>query len=178
MYHPLAAGRIAADLPGTQARRAGTRPGGAGLLAHQHELARGFETEDFARALALEDGRLDGEVERMVRDPSYQSFSHRHHAYKRRGLYAEQITAMQEAVGKERMLVMESERFFEEPETEYARLLDFLALPQTPPARFERYNTRSRADMDDALRQRLRGFYDEPDAALASLLGRPPAWRE
>ena len=59
--------------------------------AYKHELARGFETEPFERALELEDERLEGQAERMLADPDYQSFSHRHHAYLRRGQYAEQL---------------------------------------------------------------------------------------
>ena len=59
--------------------------------AYKHELARGFETEPFERALELEDERLAGQAERMLADPDYQSFSHRHHAYVRRGQYAEQL---------------------------------------------------------------------------------------
>ncbi|MEZ5193587.1 MAG: hypothetical protein R2734_14550 [Nocardioides sp.] len=42
----------------------------------------------FARAIELEDARLEGETERMLADPAYQSFNHRHHAYRRRGEYA------------------------------------------------------------------------------------------
>ena len=62
--------------------------------AYKHELARGFETEPFDKALELEDERLEGEVERMLADSDYQSFSHRHHAYLRRGHYAEQLNRL------------------------------------------------------------------------------------
>ena len=53
--------------------------------AHAHELARGFETEPFERALELEDQRLSGEAERIVADPGYLSHSHQHHAYRAQG---------------------------------------------------------------------------------------------
>ena len=42
--------------------------------AHAHELARGYETEPFERALELEDERLAGEAERIVSEPGYLSY--------------------------------------------------------------------------------------------------------
>ncbi len=41
--------------------------------AYKHELARGFETESFERALDLEPERTAGEAERLLEDPAYRA---------------------------------------------------------------------------------------------------------
>ena len=144
--------------------------------AHKHELARGYETESFERALELEDERLAGQEERMRADPGYQSFSHRHHAYLRRGQYAEQLVRLRQFFPAERIHVIESESFFEQPERTYGGLLDFLELPPVLPERFDRWNGRPSAPMSDATRARLREHFSSHDESLAALLGRHPAW--
>ena len=75
MFHPLAAERIDRDLPGVKVLVLLRDPVERAYSAHAHELARGFETEDFRTALDLEEERLDGEVERLLADPGYRSHS-------------------------------------------------------------------------------------------------------
>lgn len=177
MYHPLAPARIARDLPDARLVVLLRDPVERAWSAFKHESARGFETEPFGRALDLEDERLAGEAERMRAEPGYQSFHHRHHSYVRRGRYAEQIAVLREAVGADRVLVVDANRFFADPFSEFAGVLDWLGLPQWRPAQIEAHNARPSDAMPDAVQQRLRRAFAEPDAALAELLGRPPSWR-
>ena len=93
MFHPLAADRIAADLPGVRLLVLVRDPVERAYSAHAHERARGFETEPFERALELEPARLAGEAERIAAEPGYLSASHQHHAYRARGRYVEQLRA-------------------------------------------------------------------------------------
>src|SRR5205814_7641192 len=81
MFHPLAGARIAADLPGVKLLVLVRDPVERAYSAHAHEIARGFETEPFERALELEEQRCAGEVERILADPRYESHAHRHQAY-------------------------------------------------------------------------------------------------
>ena len=60
LFHPLAAGRIARDLPGVRVIVLIRDPVERAYSAHAHELARGYETGTFEQALALEAGRLAG----------------------------------------------------------------------------------------------------------------------
>jgi len=176
MFHPCAAERIAHHLPDVRILAMLRDPVERAYSAWKHESARGFETEPFERALALEDERLAGEVERIRSEPGYYSFSHRHHAYARRGQYAEQLKRLQEHLPAHQIHVVESEAFFERPEETYVEVLDFLALPHLLPDRFDRWNGRPSAPMDDAVRAELRAHFLEHDRALAAILGRSPAW--
>jgi hypothetical protein len=176
MFHPCAAERLAKDLPNLKILAMLRDPVERAYSAHKHELARGYETEHFERALELEDERLAGQVERMVADPGYQSFSHRHHAYLRRGQYAEQLRRLGGFFGEDRIHVIESESFFQEPEETYGRVLDFLELPTVMPGRFDRWNGRPSAPMPATTRAQLRAHFSSHDASLAEMLGREPAW--
>ena len=180
MYHPQAAARIALDLPGARLLVLVRDPVERAYSQHHHEVARGFETErDLGAALALEAARLHRQEERLAEDPAYYSFAHQHHAYRARGEYARYLTVMAQHVGRERIHVVESERFFAEPADVFDEVCEFLGLPTSleRPA-FEKHNARPRAGaMDEGLRRDLYAHYQPHDEALARWLGRMPIWR-
>jgi hypothetical protein len=179
MHHPLAPQRIAQDLPGVRLVVVLRDPVERSYSAHRHEFARGFETEEsFERAVELEPERLAGEVDRMVADSSYRSFSHRHHSYLDRSQYVTQVRTLFDLFGRDRVHVLDSESFFSRPAEEFEQVLDFLRLSSWQPPSFDRHNARPRAPMSDATRQRLNRHFDPYDAELSSLLGRPLAWRD
>jgi len=177
MFHPLAAERISRDLPGVKLLVLVRDPVERAYSAHAHELARGYETEPFERALELEDQRLAGEAERIVSEPGYLSHSHQHHAYLTRGLYAGQLDRLGQAVGRDRVHVVDSGRFFTDPEPVYDGVLDFLGLRQHGYPVFERHNARPRSPMPETLRATLNDHFAAPDERLTGWLGHPPSWR-
>jgi hypothetical protein len=177
MFHPLAADRIAKHLPDVKVVALVRDPVERAFSAYKHELARGFETEDFETALALEPERLAGEVERLQADPSYQSFHHRHHAYVGRGRYAEQIVRLRQALSPEQVMVIDANRFFAEPVEQFARLQKWLGLPVHNPAKVEQANARPSKPMPDSLRSVLLDTFESSDVELAKLLGTTPSWR-
>jgi hypothetical protein len=176
MYHPFAIERIAQDLPQVKLVVMLRDPVERAYSAYQHELKRGYEWETFERALDLEDERLVGEVERMRADVKYESFTHRHHSYTRRGHYAEQLEEVLRHFPREQLHVMESETFFERPEVEYDKLIAFLGAKPFQPAKFDRYNAQPRSPMADPTRARLEAHFAPHDEKLAALLQHSPHW--
>ena len=177
MFHPFALQRLARDYPNIKLVAMLRDPVERAYSAYKHEYARNFEAEsDFVRALDLEDSRLEGEYERMAADPDYESFSHRHHAYRRRGQYAEQLQRALRYFSPEQLHVMESEAFFADGAAEYAKLLKFLELAPWIPQDFEQFNARPGAPMPAEAHQRLTSHYMSHDEDLADLLGRRPFW--
>lgn len=177
MFHPLAGRRIARDLPGVRLVVLLRDPVERAYSAHAHEIARGYETEDFPRALELEERRLDGQDGRLLEEPDYYSHSHQHHAYLARGRYSEQLDRLERLFGREHICVVDSDRFFNRPEQEYGKVLDFLGLPVMGDPKFERHNARSRAPMAEPLRARLDDYFRPFDEQLTRWLGATPSWR-
>ncbi|MEP7089085.1 MAG: sulfotransferase [Nocardioidaceae bacterium] len=178
LFHPLAAERIARDLPGVRLVVMVREPVERAYSAHRHELARGFETEEFERALELEPERTEGEREKMLADPSYQSFEHRHHSYLARSRYSEQIVRLQEAVGADRVWIVDADRFFEQPHEEFELLRAWLGLAPWRPTSVEQWNARPRDPLSPELRSRLTDYFEPFDRVLAEQMGRTPRWRE
>jgi hypothetical protein len=177
MFHPLAADRIAHDLPEVKLLVLVRDPVERAYSAHAHELARGFETEPFPRALELEDERLRGEADRMTQDPGYLSHSYQHHAYLARGRYAEQLDRLEGIFGTDRLHVIDSGDFFTEPEPVYDAVLGFLGLRRLGYPEFERHNARPRSPMPPSLRTELDDYFLPFDEKLGRWLVRPPSWR-
>ena len=177
MFHPLAGQRIARSLPDVRLIVLLRDPVERAHSAHAHELARGFETEPFERAIALEAERLAGERERMLADPGYDSWSWQHHAYATRGQYVVQPVALEQHVGRERLHVADSQDFFARPAEVFPSVLRFLGLPDHPGTVYEQHNGRPRAPMPAALRRRLEEHFAPYDERLAAWWGRTPSWR-
>jgi Sulfotransferase domain len=177
MFHPLAGQRIAADLPGVKLLVLLRDPVERAYSAHTHETARGFETEPFERALELEPVRLAGEEAKLIADPTYQSHSHQHNAYVTRGRYADQLRRLEGLFGRDRIHVVDSQRFFTDPEPVFAEVVDFLGIGPAGGIGFERHNARPRSPMPDALRRELEDQLADSDAELEKWLGAPPSWR-
>lgn len=179
LFHPLAAERIARDLPGVKVIVLVRDPVERAWSAHAHELARGFETEpSFERAVALEEERLAGEEERLRREPHATSHAHRHHAYLARGRYADQLDRLAAHLGRDRVLVLDSGDLFADPRPAFERLYAFLGLPAAGEVHLGRHNARPRTSpMPDRLRRALREHFAPWDERLRPWLGADPSWR-
>jgi hypothetical protein len=176
LFHPLAGERLARDLPGVKLLVLVRDPVERAYSAHAHELARGYETEPFERALELEADRIAGERERILADPSYRSHSLQHHAYRARGEYATQLEALEALVGRDRIHVVDSGDFFTRPEGVYDGVLEFLELPRADHPRFQRHNAEPRPPFPSPLRKRLAEHYLPFDERLARWLPEAPSW--
>ena len=175
LYHPQAMERLGHDLPAVKLVAMLRDPVERAFSAHKHELARGYEHEGFERALALEDDRLTGEVERIRADPGYESFAHRHYSYRHRGQYAEQLDRVFEYFPRAQVRVIDSAGYFSQPAREYRQLLEFLGLTPFEP-RFAAANARPGPPLDAKDRRMLEEHFAPHDERLAKLLGRQPGW--
>ncbi|WGX96060.1 sulfotransferase domain-containing protein [Nocardioides sp. L-11A] len=178
LFHPLAADRLARDLPGCQVVALVRDPVARAHSAHRHESARGFENLPFADAVALEAVRTAGQAHLLVTDPGAASFAHRHHAYLQRGEYAVQLARYVTALGRERVHVVDAGALFADPVGVYVDLQRRLGLTVHRPDEVGRWNERPGDPLPPDLAAALRRRFDGPDAALAELLGRTPSWRE
>lgn len=176
MYHPLAPERIAADRPDIKLVAMLRDPVERAYSAWKHESARGFESLDFEAALRVEDHRLAGEVDRMRQDPSYRSFEHRHHSYRRRGEYRLQLERFTSLMSRAQMHVIYSEDFFGDPVPGFLRLCKFLQVEPLPDVDVRRYNARPSSSMPKGARAELTEHYSRLRPELEEYVGHPAPW--
>ena len=176
LFHPLAAERAAALVPQARVIALLRDPVDRALSHYNHEVALGREPLSFEDALAAEDGRLEGEVERMLADPRYFSFAWWNHTYAARGRYAEQLEPWLRAFPAEQVLVLTTEELDADTQGAYDRVLDLVGLPPHRLPSFPHVFSREYAPMADETRDRLRAQFAGPNARLAELLGRDPGW--
>lgn len=177
MFHPLAPARIAAALPDVKLIAALRDPVERAWSHYRYSVARGFEDLSPGEALDREPERLAGEVERIEADPGYQSYAHRHHTYAARGHYADQIRALHERFGPERVLVLQSEALFAGPSTALQSAFRFLGLDETPVlGGLPVYKAGRDQTMSPAVRSRLEAYYAEPNERLYALPGVDFRW--
>ena len=175
LFHPLAPQRAAALLPGLRVIALVRNPIDRALSHYHHEVALGREPLPFEQALARENERMEGELERM-RDPRYFSNAWWNFTYASRGRYAEQLERWLAFVPRERLLVIPSEDLLERPGETYAEVLAFLGAPPHQLASYPRVFEREYAEMDPGTRGELRDVFAEPNRRLYELLGRDLGW--
>jgi hypothetical protein len=130
LHHPLAAARARRSVPEARLIVLVRDPVERASSHYREQRRRGFEPlGTFEEALAAEPGRTEGEVERLVADPRYRSFTFEHQAYAGQGEYVEALERWADAFGPEAMCVLRSEDLFADVQGRYDAVLRFLGLP-------------------------------------------------
>ena len=176
LFHPLAAARIRAALPGVRLVVVLRDPVERAWSHHAYEVARGLEQLPFEAAVEIEEERLRGEEERIAHDPAYVSRAHRHHSYVARGLYDAQLTRLFACFPPDDVLVLDHEELFRDPVAGFARVHRFLGLPVVVPRRIPRLKPSGAPPMPTALRRRLAERFAASNAATFARLGRELPW--
>jgi len=170
LFHPLAPARVATDLPATARFIVLLRePAQRAISQYWHWRQQGrWETETLERALELEPARLATQTERFLRGE--RSLEHIAYSYVARGEYAGQLRRWFDAVGRERILVLESEKLYTDPSTsERARAWLGLAPHQQP---FPVSNAARRLEeASPELLDRLQNHFEPYNQELFELLG-------
>ena len=172
MFHPLAPARIKATVPDIKLIAVLRDPVERAWSHHQYEAARGKEDLSFDEALDAEPARLAGERERMIADPTYDSFEFRYHAYLERGHYAEQIAALYDLFPRDQVLVLKSEALFADPHEELARVWEFIGVDRVDLPGLKPHKVGAKkSPLAPATQQRLEDYYAPHNDALFTLTG-------
>ena len=87
----LAAQRLAREVPDVRIIVSLRDPVERAYSHYKERVRHGAEPLSFEEALEAEPGRLNGEAERIVRDPSYRSKAHEDHSYLAQGRYLDML---------------------------------------------------------------------------------------
>jgi hypothetical protein len=171
MYHPLAAERAARDLPAHTKFVALLRNPTQRAISQYWlwQKSGGWEDETLERAMELEAERLASSEDAFVRGEL--SEEHIWHGYLARGDYATQLRRWFDAVGRDRVLVLASERLFSDPAASI-EVLEWLGLRPfgVPYPVLHKAPRLERASPE--LVARLDAHFAPLNAELATLLGR------
>ena len=130
----------------------------------------------FLKALEAEDERLAGGRERMLTDPGFNDRPYLRYSYKRRGVYVDQLVRYAELYGKERLLVLRSEDFYDDPQSVYDTTTDFLGVDRYRVPSLAAKNVNRYSNMDPHARDHLERFFAPHNQHLGEFLGRDMQW--
>lgn len=181
LFHPDAPHRVRAVLPDVRCVVLLRDPVERAWSHYRHMRRLGLEPMTFAEALAAEHDRIDADLDRSRKDPGHRPVAALRYSYVARGRYAEQLERWFSVVPPERVLVVDSARFFSDPTAVVREVWDFLGLrPWTPDTSVNHSYSRATGSadareevMDDDVRAALAAEYVVPEARLAALLAAP-----
>ena len=132
LFHPLAPERIAEALPDIKLMICAQEPYRSRVLTlsprgRAWDRRASVRTGYRRRAAPARRGS-----ERIRSDPMYPGFNYQHFSYLSRGIYCDQLVRWFSLFPRERFLILESERFWAEPQASHVAVLRFLGLPPIP----------------------------------------------
>jgi hypothetical protein len=176
LFHPLAAQRAAKILPEAKLIVLLRNPVDRAYSHYNHMVRVKRETLSFEEAIEREPERLDGEVEKIIADPNYSTFTHVHYSYLARGRYAEQIQTLLQLFPKENILILQSEDLYAEPVKVMEMAFSFLSLPFKM-GKYEVFKQGTyKGDMEPATRQKLIDYFRPYNQQLYTLLSMKFDW--
>jgi len=143
----------------------------------QERRENGVEPLGFPDALAAEERRTAGELERMLAEPGYHSTAHDWYTYRARGIYLPQLQNWLSVFDREQLLILRSEEMYGDVQSVFDQICRFLDVaPFALPDRRARNASRARSGVPDDGRRELAAFYAPHNEALESFLGRELHW--
>ncbi|MFB6356193.1 MAG: sulfotransferase domain-containing protein [bacterium] len=168
LFHPLAPKRIKQDLPNCKFIVLLRNPVDRTQSHYHHNIRNDREELPFPEAIKKESERIKGEVERIIKEDHYVSFSHRHYSYLTRSLYVKSLSNWLEFFPRERFLIIQSEEFFQHPWNVMKSIEKFLGIKQWtddfqatgPTGDYEEMNPEFRKHLSDITREYNQRLYD------------------
>ena len=176
LFHPLAAQRLRDEVPDVRIIVSLRDPVERAYSHYKERVRHGAEPLSFEDALAAEPGRLSGEAERIVRDPSYRSKAHEDHSYLAQGRYLDMLPRWFALFPREQFHIVASEEFYADPERVVNDAWSFLGLPPGRLRSRKRYNYSPAPEIRPATRRRLQAAFAAHNKGLEELLERALPW--
>ncbi len=176
LFHPFAVERMAQALPDVKVMVMLRDPVRRAESHFHHSVSHGHEDQSFHQALALEEERLAGEIDRMEQDWSYWSHGHEHHSYFSKGVYVDQLERLFKFYDRDQVMVIQSEAFYRDSNAVLARVTDWLGLQSVTLDQTDDRNGHQYKKMDEEMRAHLIELYRQPNERLYDLLGERYDW--
>ncbi|MCI0559446.1 MAG: sulfotransferase domain-containing protein [Nitrososphaera sp.] len=176
MFYPYAFERIAKIVPHVRLIFLLRDPVERTYSSYHQQRHMGREVHSFEEALDLEKGRIEPEVDKILRDETYVSYNHAHFSYLARGIYADQIKRCFEFFPRNNVLIIDSGRFFKHTSEVYGEVSNFLGLTAHAIPKIYTSNIRNYDKMNADTRRRLVDYFRPHNERLFDLIGERFDW--
>jgi hypothetical protein len=176
LFHPAAAERAAAMLPGAKII-AVLRDPVQRTYSHWKERRReGAEELDFSAALEAEDIRIGAIEDELRRDPAAYSYAHEQQSYARQSEYVTGLARWYKHFPREQFLILSSEEYYADPQAALREAQVFLGLDREELASGEVRNAAAGDAIDPVVEAELRNRFGPYNDQLCQLTGRTFPW--
>ena len=177
LFNPNVPARVKELMPGTKLIVCLRNPVDRAYSHYNHYKRQGLENLSFQDAIDKEEERLKGEFDKILADKNYYSFNYNHYSYKARGIYIEQLMRWMEIFPRSQILVIRIEDYYNNPDAEYKKVLDFMNIKNWSFPRYRKYNYGGGyIKMEESIRKKLVDFFRPYNQRLYDLLGRNLMW--
>ena len=174
-FHPHAARRIKETFPNIKIILLLRNPV---ERAYSHfNMVRGIDPADsFSEAINLENERTNLEEKKVIEEEDYHSVAYQSFSYINHGLYYKQLSNWSKHFNIEEMLILKSEDFFENTETELKKVYNYLNVSKIFPKDLLPKNARSYNKISTSEYQKYYPYFKEDQLKLKELLGNKFFW--
>lgn len=176
IHFPQVAKRVYETIPEAKFILLLRNPVNRALSHYNHVLRLEKETLTFEDALKEEENRLKGEKEKLLNDPDYVSLEYGYHSYLTRGIYVDEIVEWLKYFSREQILIIQSEKLFEQSSNTFKNILEFLGLPKWEPSEYIQHNAGKYVDMNPETRKWLVEYFRPHNERLFDLIGKRFDW--
>jgi len=176
MFHPHSLRRISNDIPDVKIIILLRNPVDRAYSHYGLEIRMKKEHLSFEDAIYEEPDRLKGELDKMINNDKYYSFSHQQFSYLLRGIYISQMKNVFRYFKKNKILVICSEDFFKDPHKTLKQVSKFLKISDDYQFPFKVYNKGNNSPMNENTRERLSKYFKNYNKELYSFLGKDFGW--
>lgn len=174
--HPLAPKRVADTLPNVKIIVMLRNPVDRAYSHYQMEFNNKNEDLSFEDAMSEEPNRIKGEIEKLEKNPSYNSKNFPHRAYVDSSKYVNQLEKWFEYFPIEQFHFVKTEDFKINPSKIYNETLEFLGLPKHELGEYKKIRERKYEKMNPTTRKDLLEFFKPYNDRLYKMTGKNFQW--
>ena len=178
IYHPLVPERVHSSLPDVKLICLLRNPIDRAVSNYNHRIRLGIEDQSIQDAFEAETTSIAGEEQKIIGQNGYNSYNHYHFSYLSRGYYADQLKRWYEHFAKSDLMVIQSEKFYTDPESTFRKVTDHLGISNDYDIDFKPFNQGggNYQNIDPSFRKTLEAHFDSRNAELYKLLGEEFDW--
>lgn len=172
VLHPKAPNRIKEIIPEVKLIFLLRNPIDRAFSHYSSIKKRGLESLSFEDAITIEDNRLEGEYEKMLKENNYYSKEWHLHGYLSGGHYMQLLKNWFSIFERQKILVIKSEDMFKNPFVMTKKIYSFLNIPEINLDTYEQYNKlESISKLDNVVRKKLKEHFKPHNEDLYKFLG-------